>query len=71
MLYSSASSGVYQSAKSLLSSETGWTLATRKIETSDPTELTEDFVKNEIGVGSATVESQKAFARPKGPARRK
>lgn len=50
----------------------------RRIETSDPNELNEDFLKVELDLGSQETESPgvalqepKAFARPKGPPRRR
>ncbi|OCH95057.1 actin depolymerizing protein [Obba rivulosa] len=78
MLYSSGSSSVLQSAKEVISSlGSASTLASRKIETSDPKEINEQFVISELGLASAsttapvdTVE-KKAFARPKGPGRKR
>ncbi|KZT28469.1 actin depolymerizing protein [Neolentinus lepideus HHB14362 ss-1] len=73
MIYSSGASGVYTSAKSLIPN-----LAARKVETSDPGELAEAWVKAEIGL-NAQEDSQPVsqgtsgggFARPKGPGRRR
>ena len=77
MLYSSGSSSVYQKAKTLLPA---LLLAPRKVETSDPHELGAAFLRaelgqskepnqmgtpNDSGIGGA------AFARPKGPYRRR
>ncbi|TDL24739.1 actin depolymerizing protein [Rickenella mellea] len=78
MLYSSGSSSVIQKAKEILSS-TSSNLSSRKIETSDPTEINEEFLKNELGIlgavtgGSANIggDEKKGFARPKGPGRKR
>lgn len=75
MVYSSGSSSTFVTAKSLFSTSTS-SLATRKIETSDPTELDEGYLESELGIGSdgkasAPVEQQKPFARPKPPGRRR
>jgi len=82
MLYSSGSSSVFQSAKDILSSsQSTSTLASRKIETSDPAELNENYLASELGLNSATplgssvapvqdVE-KRPFARPKGPGRKR
>jgi twinfilin-like protein len=47
----------------------------RRIETSDPKELNEDFLKVELGFeeteASAAFQEPKAFPRPKGPSRRR
>jgi twinfilin-like protein len=51
------------------------TLASRKVETSDPKEIDEAFMKAELGLESGTgtpvggAEEKKSFSRPKGPAR--
>ncbi|KAF8969943.1 hypothetical protein BDZ97DRAFT_1957569 [Flammula alnicola] len=78
MLYSSGSTTTYQAAKSILASLLPpVTLAVRKIETSDPKELDEAFLKAELGLSDAkdgpvaAADSPKAFARPKGPPRRR
>ncbi|KAF8654072.1 hypothetical protein AX16_003605 [Volvariella volvacea WC 439] len=80
MLYSSGSSSVFQTAKSLFSESTHRSrLASRKVETSDPNELTEACLRAELGlvdentsaVGTDAREEKKGFARPKGPARRR
>ncbi|THH20690.1 hypothetical protein EW146_g712 [Bondarzewia mesenterica] len=76
MLYSSGSSSVYQSAKQLL---LGARVASRKIETSDPKELNAAFLRTELGTsndgsrsGTPVVATEtKAFARPRGPAKRR
>ncbi|EKM55456.1 uncharacterized protein PHACADRAFT_256091 [Phanerochaete carnosa HHB-10118-sp] len=81
MLYSSGMLLVYHNAKNLLA-PTLATLVTRKVETSDPKEVSELFLKSVVGPelgnddnasGSATPvhDDQKGFARPKGPARRR
>jgi len=76
MLYSSGALLVYQGAKSILESAGGDQLAGRKIETSDPQELNEAFLKEALGVGHSnesapTSQSQPLFAKPKGPGRRR
>jgi twinfilin-like protein len=51
MLYSSGAIGVYKIAKSLLSATASSSvLASKKIETSDPKEIDEAFVKAELGL---------------------
>ncbi|KZT11309.1 actin depolymerizing protein [Laetiporus sulphureus 93-53] len=82
MLYSSASRSVFEVAKNIISSsDSSSTVASRKIETSDPTELNESFLALELGLqndpnaGTSTAPlpdaEKKAFARPKGPGRRR
>jgi twinfilin-like protein len=77
MLYSSGSSSVYQTAKSLLPP---LLLAPRKVETSDPHELGASFLRAELGqsnetsrVGTPSYVGQPgvAFARPRGPPKRR
>ena len=77
MLYSSGSSSVYQTAKSLLPN---LVLAPRKVETSDPHELDALFLRAEMGQSkdSSRVGTPNntglpgvAFARPKGPPKRR
>lgn len=77
MLYSSGAISTYQAGKTYLGVATHY-LAERKIETSDPKELDEEFLKAELRLtspaasGSATPtsdETKGAFARPRGPAR--
>lgn len=82
MVYSSGSSSVLQVAKTLLAWPLAY-LASRKIETSDPAELDEEFLKAELGFqainpgegesGSNTLKDggKRAFARPKGPGKRR
>lgn len=43
----------------------------RRIETSDPNELNEDFLKVELGMVSQDEAPPAAFQRPKGPPRRR
>ncbi|EAU88317.2 hypothetical protein CC1G_05083 [Coprinopsis cinerea okayama7 len=76
MIYSSASTSTYQASKTILSSSSPTvTLASRKIETSDPKELDEAFLIAELGLGdsagSVAPANRQAFARPKGPGRRR
>lgn len=78
MLYSSGSTMTFQAVKNILnSSSLPISVHSRKIETSDPQELNEAFLITELGLDSneqtsvAAVESNKAFARPKGPPRRR
>jgi len=82
MIYSSGFLSTYRAAKVVLGDAAEF-LAERKIETSEPSELNEDFIKFELGLtGSAAVtsgtstpasanEEKKAFARPKGPGRKR
>jgi twinfilin len=83
MLYSSGMLLVFQAAKSLLE-HTSATLLPRKIETSDPKEVNEQFLKSALGASFGGEESQRSgastpaqdeqkpmFARPKGPARKR
>lgn len=76
MLYS-GSSNVYQTAKQLLP---GANLAPRKVETSDPSELNAAFLQAEVdhsgdtsrsGTTGVAPEEKQAFARPRGPAKRR
>jgi twinfilin-like protein len=84
MVYSSAAMSTYLAAKDFLA-ETGsiFPLATKRIETSDPTELDENFLKaslNHDGPAGVIINNNGArqddpakpsFAKPKGPARRR
>lgn len=84
MLYSSAAMSTYLAAKDFFA-ETGsiFPLATKRIETSDPAELDEAFLKaglNHDGSAGAIVNNNSArqddpakssFAKPKGPVRRR
>ncbi|TFK76569.1 actin depolymerizing protein [Pluteus cervinus] len=80
MLYSSGSASVFNAIKTLFGevlvpqSE----LSSRKIETSDPTELNEAYLRSELGLDNAgekpqtvVTEEKKPFARPRGPAKRR
>ncbi|CDO72895.1 hypothetical protein BN946_scf185002.g80 [Trametes cinnabarina] len=82
MLYSSAVLSVVNDVKELLSSSGSTsTLASRKVETSDPLELDEKYLISELGLGSAGAPAQGVqaeasdikpkFARPKGPGRKR
>ncbi|KAF5386823.1 hypothetical protein D9615_001623 [Tricholomella constricta] len=87
MIYSSGVLTTYLAVKGFLveTSPTAY-LAPRKVETSDPRELDEAHLKTELGLDIASVGAQpaagssnlaregdekKAFARPKGPARKR
>ena len=78
MIYSSSASSVHQTAKSLLSSRST-PLANRKIETSDPKEVDEAFLRSELGLvddsgfGNTIKkdEEKRPFARPRGPGRKR
>ncbi|KAI0035941.1 hypothetical protein K488DRAFT_42223 [Vararia minispora EC-137] len=72
MLYSSGSSSVYQTAKSALPAGL---LASRKVETSDPSELSSSFLAAELGASNessrtGTPASAGGFSKPRGPTRR-
>lgn len=80
MLYSSGSGGTYLAAKNIISEASSVvTVASRKIETSDPSELDEAFLNQELGRSEAAGASEspvtstapKPFAKPRGPGRRK
>ncbi|KAK0458435.1 actin depolymerizing protein [Desarmillaria tabescens] len=78
MLYSTSAYPIYMVAKTLLPPDS---VATRRIETSDPKELTEDYLKTELkftsddGAPNASEVldggEKKPFAKPKGPNRRR
>ncbi|KAH9951888.1 actin depolymerizing protein [Amylocystis lapponica] len=83
MLYSSSFLSVFQAAqKALSSSGSPSTLLSRKVQTSTPSELDESFLASELGLngnsaaGGETASTplaepeKKAFAKPRGPARR-
>ena len=82
MLYSSAVLFVVKEVKEFLSSTgSSSTLASRKVETSDPSELDEKYLISELGLaegntpanpagGPAEGGDRKPFARPKGPSRK-
>ncbi|RXW18882.1 hypothetical protein EST38_g6968 [Candolleomyces aberdarensis] len=80
MLYSSGSGGTYLSAKNIIiETSSDVTVASRKIETSDPSELDEAYLTQELGRSDSTAASEspvtstapKPFAKPRGPGRRK
>ncbi|KAF9068699.1 hypothetical protein BDP27DRAFT_1421687 [Rhodocollybia butyracea] len=76
MVYSSGCSGVFQAAKTLLSSSSSH-LNARKIETSDPAELDEAYLKSELALdtmestATSAGDAARSFARPRGPARKR
>ncbi|KAF4578506.1 actin-binding proteins ADF family protein [Pleurotus pulmonarius] len=81
MLYSSCSLATFLAAKALLSSYPTSTVASRKIETSDPQELDEAFLVSYLDLDTAAAAAsivpshadtgeKKPFARPRGPGRR-
>ncbi|KAJ7581397.1 hypothetical protein C8J56DRAFT_959922 [Mycena floridula] len=71
MMYASNCNPLFHSAKTILASSSS-KLAERKIETSDPSEVTEQFIRSEVGItDDAEAGGQKpAFAKPRGPKRR-
>jgi twinfilin-like protein len=77
MIYSSGSTSTFQTAKNILSSlSPPVVMMSRKVETSDPTELDEEYLKAELGwteeSGNVPLNvSPRRFARPKGPPRRR
>lgn len=87
MVYSSGVSSTYLAGKTRLSALSSPVhIASRKIETSDPGELNETYLKDELGLSSFSSDEQgvgsnpgtprdgdekKAFAKPRGPASRK
>ncbi|KAH8833968.1 hypothetical protein DL96DRAFT_1666909 [Flagelloscypha sp. PMI_526] len=77
MLYSSGSSSVYGGLKSLLDGSTVH-IASRKVETSEPSEIDESFLISELGLSegsgsapAAATDAPRPFARPKGPGRKR
>lgn len=86
MLYSSGMLLLFQQVKALLEPSPA-NLVTRKVETSDPKEINEAFLRSVLGaslsagqsaatVGSPTATSppvaeEKGFARPRGPVRKR
>lgn len=80
MVYSTGALAICRQVKDLLGEERGFVFASRKIETSDPRELTEAFLKEELDTGNGVSDgttltrpavSNTSFARPKGPGRRR
>jgi len=82
MLYSAGSGTTQQRIQEWFASTALTThFSPRKIETSDPRELTEDYIVEELGLEgsdpgsnndpSAVNEVLKPFARPRGPPRRR
>jgi len=80
MIYASASNAVYHSAKALLDGSTS-VLATKKVETSDPKEIGEAYLRDKLGFEQRNVDNVKSrsaevpretkpFAKPRGPGRR-
>ncbi|KAH7890002.1 actin depolymerizing protein [Phlebopus sp. FC_14] len=79
MVYSSGALSIYRAVKALIGEGPRCALASRKIETSDPKELNEDYFRQELGLSDGTGNSnhrptagmqKPSFARPKGPGRR-
>jgi len=80
MVYSTGALIIFREVRAILGEERGFVLATRKIETSDPGELTEAFLREELNTGNGisdgntlarSTASNTSFARPKGPGRRR
>lgn len=83
MIYSSGVSSTYLTAKQLLThAAPDVHVASRKIETSDPKDLDEAYLKDELGLNTVQVpeggvgtvgvgDEKKPFARPKGPVRKR
>ncbi len=81
MVYSLAAASLMQTAKGLLAGSRA-NLVTKKLETSDPSEIDAQFIVSRLNLdredpeGSSTTTSRpgssepKAFAKPKGPGRR-
>jgi twinfilin-like protein len=64
MIFSSGVSSVLAAAKDL-----GAPIA-KKIETSDPREINESFLRAELGLTGSGTEEKRPFAKPRGPARK-
>ena len=64
MLFSSGVSSVLAAAKNM-----GLAIA-RKVETSDPQELNESFLRAELGLAGSGTDEKKPFAKPRGPTRK-
>ncbi|KIM49244.1 hypothetical protein M413DRAFT_438415 [Hebeloma cylindrosporum] len=77
MIYSSGSTSTFQTAKTILTSlSPPAPMISRKVETSDPAELDEEYLKAELGCmdksgGVPLSATHRGFARPKGPPRRR
>jgi len=77
MIYSSGSMSTFQTAKDILTSlSPPVTVVSRKVETSDPTELDEEYLEAELGCtdktgGAPSAEVPRGFSRPKRPPRRR
>lgn len=87
MVYSSGATSTFTAAKPLLfSPSNNNNISSRKIETSDPTELDEAYIVSELGLNVDSTASdaaqgggpvgrdgdeKKPFAKPRGPVRRK
>lgn len=81
MLYSSAVLFVVKQVKTLLDAVgSASTLSSRKVETSDPAELDEAYLVSALGLSdtdgptkaaATDAPEKKAFARPKGPGRKR
>ncbi|THV07942.1 actin depolymerizing protein [Dendrothele bispora CBS 962.96] len=87
MIYSSGAALVTQGLKTILSSSSTISVASRRAETSDPSEVNEEFLKDGLGYDSASSgatgiggiepraplpsDEKKAFAKPRGPVRRR
>lgn len=84
MVYSCSCLMLFKSAREVLEAEGISELATRKVETSTPTELDEEYLIHELGLKAAPSSAasgvsaplaedgeKKAFARPKGPGRKR
>ena len=76
MIYSSGSTATFQTAKNILSSlSPPVVMMSRKVETSDPTELDEEYLKAELGwadnENAPLAAAPRGFSKPKGPARRR
>ena len=76
MLYSTGSATTFQAVKNVLNAFP-INIQSRRIETSDPLELNEAYLRTELGLDAdkesdiAAVDTRKAFARPKGPPKRR
>ena len=64
MIFSSSVSSVLTGAKDLGAP------ITKKIETSDPREINETFLRAEVDLLGSRTEEKRPFAKPRGPARK-